>query len=441
MHSKTNPNSGHSRRTAMTSNNAHMHQPSAPLIEDRTPAGIRVVTNRVAHVESVTIGVWINAGSREDPSGKEGLAHFLEHAVFKGAGTRDYLQVGRCIEEVGGYIDAWTTKENTCIYVRCLAPHLHLACCLLADLVCKPTFPEEELEKEKEVVAEEIASVNDAPEELIFDQFDELAFPGHDIGPAILGTEESVASITTHDLRQFMEQYYTADNMLLLAIGNIEHDTIMAAVAESFASVRPDSANGRHRRIFTPDNYRPFSREEERSTFQAQILYGTAAPRNNKDFYPLLLLNTILGSGMSSRVNIELREKTPLAYSAYTSLTLFDDLTLFNIYAGTDNENIAQARTIIEKLLDCSALCAISEAELATAKSRLMGAMVMGMEKMSRRMSRAARDLLYFGRLISLEEKTEMLMQVRPGDIAAAATRLFGAASHSSLIHLAEDDE
>jgi len=441
LHSKTNPNSGCFRRTAMTSHNTHMHQPYTPLLEDLTPAGLRVVTNRVAHVESVTIGIWINAGSREDPPGKQGLAHFLEHAVFKGAGTRDYLQVGRCIEEVGGYIDAWTTKENTCIYIRCLAPHLHLACNLLADLVCNPTFPEDEIQKEKEVVAEEVAGINDSPEELIFDQFDELAFPDHTIGPAILGTEESVASITTHDLRQFMQQYYTADNMLLVAIGNIEHDAMMTAVAASFASVRQGSANGRHRRIFTPENYRPFNREEERSTFQAQLLYGTAAPRHNKDFYPLLLLNTILGSGMSSRVNIELREKAPLAYSAYTSLTLFDDLTLFNIYAGTDNENIPQARMIIEHLLDCQTLCAISEAELASAKSRLMGAMIMGMEKMSRRMSRAARDLLYFGRLISLEEKTDMLMQVTPADIAAAATGLFGTTIHASLVHLAEGDE
>ncbi|RDD31488.1 peptidase M16 [Prosthecochloris sp. ZM] len=413
---------------------------SGTFHNDTMQNGIRVITNRVSHVQSVTLGIWINAGSREDPDTTPGLAHFVEHAIFKGTSSRDYETIARCIEDVGGYIDAWTTKENTCIYIRCLKEHIALAFSLLSDLCCNPSFPDEEIEKEKEVVIEEIHSINDAPEELIFDEFDLHAFPHHRLGSTILGTEESIESITGDDLRQFMQNNYTPDNLLVTAVGNVTHTEIMELAVRSFASLQEGTPAKRSTREFELRDYTPFNLQLQKPVYQAQLLFGTAATRKNEHFYSLLLLNTILGSGMSSRMNLELREKNALAYNVYSSLTLFDDATMFNVYAGTDNSNIVKALAIIDQILSPESLCSIDQSELETAKSRLLGAMIMGMEKMTRRMSRAARDLFYFGRIIPLEEKINAIRQVTQNDIRHAVMHLLQSAPASTLIYEAEEE-
>lgn len=408
---------------------------AGPVVEEQLGNGLRVFSNHVPHVHSITIGIWINAGSREDPAGMAGLAHFLEHAVFKGTLSRDYVTIAQCIEQVGGYIDAYTTKENTCIYIRCLKEHSELAFNLLADLVCNPLFPEAEIGKEKEVVIDEIHSISDTPEELIFDQFDSLAFPRHPLGPAILGTKKSVESITTEALHCFMRQHYVAQNMLITAVGNISHEEIMLHVEQNFSGLNNSRKTPSTRRTFRRGDYRAFIAHRKKPLYQAQMLYGLAVPRNDAFFYSLLLLNTILSGGMSSMLNLELREKNALAYNTYSSLTFFDDATLLNIYAGTDQEDTNQALLIIKNILSADNLSRIPGEELLAAKNKLRGSFVMEMEKMTQRMSKAARDILYFGKAVGLEEKIRGIETVTREDLGCAAAYLQQHADASTLIY------
>lgn len=408
---------------------------TSPSIEDSLTNGLRVFSNHVPHVDSITLGIWINAGSREDPKGMAGLSHFLEHAIFKGTHSRDYVTIARCIEQVGGYIDAYTTKENTCIYIRCLKKHSELAFDLLADLVCNPAFPENEIEKEKEVVIEEIHGINDTPEELIFDQFDSLAFPRHPLGPAILGTEKSVKNITTEALRDFMHQHYVAQNMLITAVGNMLHEEVMLLAEKSFSGLNNKRTSPGIERTFQQRDYSSFHIHLKKPLYQAQMLYGKAIPRNDTYFFSLLLLNTILSGGMSSILNLELREKSALAYNAYSSLTFFDDTTMLNVYAGTDPEHTSQTLQIIKKVLDADSLSRISPEDLLAAKNRLRGSLVMETEKMTHRMSKAARDIFFFGNAIELEEKLSGIESVTGDDLGDTAVYLQLDTDASTLIY------
>ncbi len=412
---------------------------NGPFVENRLPNGLAIASNHVPHVNSIAIGIWTNAGSREDPAHMGGLAHFLEHAVFKGTHSRDYIAIARCIEQVGGYIDAFTTKENTCLYIRCLKEHGALAFDLLADLVCNPVFPEDEIEKEKEVVIEEIHGINDSPEELIFDQFDDLAFPKHSLGPSILGTEQSVTNITTQALRAFMQRYYTAKNMLVTVVGNMSHDEVMLYSEKSFSGVSTDRKPSSGIRTFSEKDYSTFFTRQKKPLYQAHVLHGRAVARDDRFFYSLLLLNTILSGGMSSMLNLELREKNALAYNAYSSLTFFEDTTLLNVYAGTDPENTRQTLRIIQGILNAETLSEVSGEELLAAKNKLTSELVMEMEKMTHRMSKAARDIFYFGNTIDLEEKLAGIKNVTGEDLGQAAEYLQMDMDASTLIY--EPDE
>jgi predicted Zn-dependent peptidase len=397
--------------------------------------GLRLVSNHVPYVHSVTLGIWINAGSREDPEGLEGIAHFVEHAIFKGTRKRDYVEIARCIETTGGYIDAWTTKEQTCLYVRCLKEHLPLAFDLLADLCCNPVFPDEELEKEKEVVLEEISSIEDSPEELIFEEFDLRSFPAHPLGTPILGTGSSVARISADDLRGFMRRFYIPERMLLTAVGNVDHDELLQLAEASFGGLSADPSDLPARQLFDLRAYVPFTATLKKSVCQAQLLQGTVVPRNDRHYWGLMVLNTMLSSGMSSILNLELREKRGLVYQAYASMAFLDELTTFNIYAGTDKGKTAKTLDTIAGLFTGSALRDPDPEEVESAKAKMLGSMIMGMEKMTRRMSVLAQDLFYFGSYLSPSEKALLIESVDITDVAAAAASLEVPALLSTLVY------
>lgn len=397
--------------------------------------GLRVVTDAVPHVHSITLGIQIDAGSRDDPEKSSGLAHFIEHAIFKGTKRRTYLDIARNIEKNGGYLDAYTTKEHTCVYLRCLPEHLEPSFDLLADLVCDPTFPSEEIEKEKEVVIEEISSVNDTPEELIFDEFDLRSFPNHPIGRPILGTEKSVAGFSDSDLKHFMQQHYVPHNMLLTATGKVQHNDIMTLGERFLGSLAKSAEHTYVRQPLLSEHYTPFNVKLKKQIYQAQIVLGTAIPRYDPHYYSLMVLNSMLGNGMSSLLNLELREKRGLAYTVYSSLTFCDDVTALNIYAGTDGNKAKSTLELIEKLLKSDALLHPDLDEVEAAKTKLLGYHIMGMEKMTRRMSQTASDISYFGRYIEPNEKTAAIAAVTLDDIAEAARELLHQARYSSLLY------
>ena len=403
--------------------------------QDVLANGLRIVTDTVPYVQSITLGIQIDAGSRDDPEKSQGLAHFIEHALFKGTRRRTYIDIARNIEKNGGYLDAYTTKEHTCIYLRCLAEHLEPSFDLLSDLVCDPIFPLEEIDKEKEVVIEEISSVNDTPEELVFEEFDLRSFPSHPLGKPILGTEESVEAFTDDDLKNFMRQHYIPKKMLLSATGNVCHDEIMRLSERFLGALGESSGNEYVRQPFLAEHYTPFTLSLKKRVYQAQIVLGTAIPRHDPLYYSLMVLNSMLGNGMSSILNLELREKRGLAYNVYSSVTYFDDLTAINIYAGTDSNKTKVTLELIKELLQSNALKNPDPEEVQAAKTKLLGSHIMGMEKMTRRMSQTASDLSYFGRNIEPEEKTAAIEAVTVEDISEAALQILHDAPYSTLIY------
>ncbi|TLU88289.1 MAG: insulinase family protein [Chlorobium sp.] len=405
------------------------------VVQDMLPNGLKIVTDEVSYVQSITLGIQIEAGSRDDPDGNPGLAHFIEHALFKGTGRRSYLEIAKNIENNGGYLDAYTTKEHTCIYLRCLDRHVESSFDLLADLVSNPVFPPEEIEKEKEVVIEEINSVNDTPEELIFEEFDLRSFPRHPLGRPILGTEKSIENFTDNHLKTFMREHYVPHKMLVTATGNIRHDDITRLASKYLGHLQEQPDNLYVRQPFLSGDYRPFTSSLKKQVYQAQIVLGTAIERCDPLFYSLMVLNSILGNGMSSLLNIELREKRGLAYNVYSSLTFFDDLTALNIYAGTDGNKIDTTLELVAELLRSDTLHNPDHDEVEAAKRKLLGALVMGMEKMTRRMSQTASDLSYFGRYVTPAEKTAAIESVTVDDIARAAGEVLRNAPFSTLVY------
>ncbi len=397
--------------------------------------GLTIVTDAVPYVQSITLGIQIDAGSRDDTDQCQGLAHFIEHALFKGTGRRSYIDIARNIEKNGGYLDAFTTKEQTCIYLRCLAEHLEPSFDLLSDLVCDPVFPPEEITKEKEVVIEEISSVNDTPEELIFEEFDLRSFPGHPLGRPILGTEESVTNFTDKNLKNFMRDHYVPQKMILTATGKVHHDEIMRLSEKFLGKLREPKRNKYVRQPFTTEDYTPFSLTLKKRVCQAQIVLGTAIARNDAHFYSQMVLNSMLGNGMSSMLNLELREKRGLAYNVYSSVSFFDDLTTMNIYAGTDSNKTKVTLELIKEILQSDSLKNPDPEELQAAKTKLLGSHIMGMEKMTRRMSQLASDISYFGRYIEPEEKIAGVEMVTADDIAEAAALLLRDAPYSTLVY------
>ncbi|MBN1278691.1 MAG: insulinase family protein [Chlorobiaceae bacterium] len=397
--------------------------------------GLRVVTDHVPWVQSVTLGIHIDAGSRDDPDKKSGLAHFIEHALFKGTKNRDHIEIAGGIERNGGYLDAYTTKEQTCIYLRCLDRFTGPSLDLLADLICNSEFPEEEMEKEKEVVLEEISSINDTPEELIFEDFDRTLFGRHPLGRAILGTEKSVTDFTGNDLRKFMTDHYRPEKMFLTATGNIGHEHFIKLAERCFSTLTASGKPLQERKPFHLEQYNPFNRTAKKRIHQAQIVLGTVIPRDDASFYALMLLNTILGNGMSSKLNIELREKLALVYSTYSSIAFFDDLTVMNIYAGTDANKIEQTIDVLDTVRSSPDLAVPSADDLQSAKSKLLGSLLMGTEKMTRRMSHLATDLSYFGKHVLLTEKIAAIEAVSSEDISAVATLLLDESRLSTLIY------
>ena len=403
--------------------------------QDVLANGLRIVTDTVPYVQSITLGIQIDAGSRDDPEKSQGLAHFIEHALFKGTRRRTYIDIARNIEKNGGYLDAYTTKEHTCIYLRCLAEHLEPSFDLLSDLVCDPIFPPEEIDKEKEVVIEEISSVNDTPEELVFEEFDLRSFPNHPLGKPILGTEKSVEAFTDDDLKNFMRQHYIPKKMLLTATGQVCHDEIMRLSERFLGALGESPGNEYVRQPFLAEHYTPFTLSLKKRVCQAQIVLGTAIARHDPLYYSLMVLNSMLGNGMSSLLNLELREKRGLAYNVYSSVTFFDDLTAINIYAGTDSNKTKVTLELIRELLQSDALKNPDPEEVQAAKTKLLGYHIMGMEKMTRRMSQTASDLSYFGRYIEPTEKTAAIAAVTVEDIAEAAIKMLHDAPYATLVY------
>ncbi len=407
-----------------------------PSTIERTtlPNGLTIITETVKTVRSASIGLWIGIGSRDESFEQNGISHFIEHMVFKGTKKRNYIEISKSLERVGGYLNAYTSKDQTCFYARVLDDYIHVAVDVLTDLVFHPTFPEDELEKEKLVILEEIKSLEDTPDELISDDFDELFYYRHPLGMPITGTPKTVRSFTRADLVQYMQRTYTTDNMLLVAAGNVSHQA-MLDLAEKFVPKRR-TASPHQRQPYLHQAYKPFVKEKVKPISQAHLMMGFPLPRRDDQYYAALLLNIVLGGGMSSRLNLELREKHALAYTIYSSLHHYDETNMLSIYLGTDADKLDRAIALIRTELDKLTQKSIPYKELELAKAQLKGGVIMAQESMSSRIAHIARDVFYFGHIFSSDDIIERINATTPKDLRAVAEQLFQPDLASTLTYL-----
>ncbi|MFK7845501.1 MAG: M16 family metallopeptidase [Rhodothermales bacterium] len=394
--------------------------------------GVRVITESIPSVRSISVGVWVHTGSRDESEKMAGISHFIEHMVFKGTKKRRMHQIANRLESVGGYLNAFTGKEFTCYFARALDEHLERAVDVVCDLVLQPTFPEKELVREKDVVLEEIKMYEDVPEDLIFDRFESLIYNGHNLGRPVIGFPETVKSFTRDDLVQYMDARYTPNRTVLSVAGNVDHDKVVRFAEKAFGvtSRKATMAQSVKANGYTPREY-----AESRAIHQAHLVVGTRGfGIHNDNRIVLTVLNTVLGGGMSSRLNQNIREKYGYCYNIYSFTNMYSDTGDFGIYMGTDSSKINHARKLIQRELDKLMQENISSRKLAQAINQVKGSLMLGLESMSNRMMRIARQELFFDRYFTLDEVLEAVDQVSAEEIREVAQSLFEAERFSHVV-------
>jgi len=387
----------------------------------RLSNGLTVATETLPSIESVAMGVWVKSGARNERDDEHGMAHLLEHMAFKGTNKRSAFQIASEIENVGGEINAATSVETTSFYARVLADDVPLGLDLLADILTESKFDPDELEREQHVILQEIGAAHDTPDDVVFDHFTETAFRHQTIGRSILGTPETVKSFTSKQLHAFMERQYGAEQMVVVAAGDVKHDVFVRDVERRLGSFR-SKAEG-----IVPQfaNYVGGDYREHRDLMDAQIVLGFEGRAYHvRDFYASQVLSMILGGGMSSRLFQEVREKRGLCYSVYAFHWGFSDTGIFGVHAATGQTDIARLVPVIIQELE-RASESISQEELDRARAQYRAGLIMSAESASSRASQIARQILLFGRPIAKEELMERLGALTIDRLTDLSGRLF----------------
>lgn len=387
------------------------------------PNGIRIVTESMPYVRSVSLGVWIGSGSRLEHGPENGISHFIEHMVFKGTKDRSAEEIARSVDSVGGGLDAFTSKELVSFNAKVLDDHLPLALDILADLVLNPLFREADIEKEKSVILEEIKMEADQPEFVLHEAFISNFWKGHGLGKPILGTKETVKKFGQAMLCDYYNRVYSPSNILITAAGNLDHDVIVKLVRDKFESMQTRAALPLDT---VPRPHAPLILRKKESLEQVHIALGVPAYALAHELrFPLYVLNTVLGGGMSSRLFQNIREKQGLAYAVYSELNLFSDTGCFTIYAGTAIETAKQVVESVVQELRQLKNDLIGEDELRRAKDHLKGSLMLSLESTSSRMSNLARQELYFDRFMSLDEMIDSIEAVTRDQVQSIAHEFF----------------
>lgn len=356
------------------------------------PNGLIIVSEKIPTVRSVSVGVWIKTGSRQESIELNGLAHYLEHMLFKGTERRNAREIARSLESVGGYLNAFTGKEQTCFYAEILDDQLTRTIDILSDMICHSILAPKEIEREREIIFDEIHSIEDTPDDLVQDIFIEKLYPDHALGYPILGSKQTVNKICREYLISFHRNHYTTDNIVVAAAGNLNHQRLVDLCALKFQL--PETHISMNNTSPQKLGYGEFI--IERSVSQTHICVGTSAlPYNHHRKFELLILNTILGAGMGSRLFQNIREKYGIAYSIYSYVDFFADNGLLAIYLGTEKNKRHKALVLLERELNNLKKKPISQNELKRVKAQLKGNLVLGLENNSKRMSRLAKMEIY----------------------------------------------
>jgi predicted Zn-dependent peptidase len=369
------------------------------------------------HLETASLGVWINSGARTEAPREHGLAHFLEHMAFKGTRTRSAREIAEQIEAVGGALNAMTSFETTDYFARVLKEHVPLALEILADILQNPVFSPEDMDREKGVILQEIASLQDSPDDLVFEAVQEAAFPDQPLGRSILGTPESVRGLSRDHLAQYRETSYTTPRMVIGAAGAVDHDAIVRLTEEQFAQFSADEG-----RVYEVAQFSGGHRGVVRPLEQTHIVLGFEAPSFRDDaYFTSLIYSVLLGGGMSSRLFQEAREKRGLCYDINAFGWGFSDVGFFGVHAASGEAQLEQLVEVIMTQMRAVALDGPAAAELDRAKAQLKASLLMSLESSEARAAQIARDTLIFGRQLSPEELIERIDRVTAADVGGLA--------------------
>ncbi len=392
------------------------------IVREVLDNGLRLLTESMPHVRSVSVGVWLTRGSRHEPEDRSGIAHFVEHMLFKGTSTRTAEDIAQAIDSVGGQLDAFTSKEYAGYYIKVLDEHLPRALDILSDVVLRPAFHAEDIEREKKVVLEEIKMVEDTPDDLVHELFTQSFWEGHPLGRPILGTKESVDTITRAALEEYFSRVYTADNFVISAVGNLEHRGMRDRVREVFADIGRSGGAAVDRAPVVAHRFQVRTKDLE----QSHICLGTTGySQSHTDRYVSYVLNTLLGGSMSSRLFQNVREKRGLAYAVFSGLSAYRDTGALTIYAGCASEAVGEVLDLTVEELRGIMHTPVAEAELRRAKDHLKGSLMLSLENTASRMSHLARQEIYFDRQFGLDETLAGVERVTSDDLQRVAGDLF----------------
>lgn len=387
------------------------------------PSGLRVITDTVTEVGSVAVGVWADVGTRHEDMAHNGVAHMVEHMMFKGTPNRNAVQIAEQIEDVGGQVNAYTSREMTAYHIHLLKSDLPLAMDILADILQHSTMPEDEVERERDVILQEIGMTNDTPDDIVFDYYQEVAYPKQAIGAPILGRSAIVNAMQRDTLMQYVDQFYTPGRLVVSAAGNVQHDDFVKQVEAKFNALPKDK-----KRDELTAHYQGGEHRTEKVLEQSHVVLGFEGfSRHDESYYGAAALSTILGGGMSSRLFQEIREKRGLVYSIFSFHSAYQDTGQFAIYAGTGPDRLTQLVPVvcdeIKRICDQK----VSEQELLRAKAQMKANLVMGRESMMTRANQQAKQLIHFNTVYDSAERLRKIEAISADSVMKAAQEIFTA--------------
>lgn len=389
------------------------------------PGGLRVVTEEIPHVRSASVGIWVGAGSLWESPQSMGISHLIEHMLFKGTKERTARQIAHAIEGRGGHLNAFTSKEQTCFYTKTLDEHLSVALSVLGDMIQHSLFDSADIEKEKGVIVEEIKMYEDVPDDVVHDLFASVLWGDHPLGRPVVGTVQTVTSLSRNEILAFFDEHYVPANMVIAAAGNITHEQVLEEVSRHFAwlTAKRSSARPWPQQPDAALSSRALIRQKE--TEQTHLVVGVSGLEyEHPDLYALHLLNTVLGGSTSSRLFQEIREERGLAYSVYSFQGSFRSAGNFGVYAGVSPDAAGQVLELILAGLRLAGEKGLSSQELVEAKEQLKGQIMLGLESTSGRMTRLGRGELTLGRVLSPDEVIARIDDVSHTQVHQLASRL-----------------
>ncbi|HYA12288.1 MAG TPA: pitrilysin family protein [Thermodesulfovibrionales bacterium] len=393
--------------------------------------GIPVVMEALKNMRSVALGIWVKVGSRNEKPDKNGISHFLEHMFFKGTIKRTAKDIAVEIDSLGGELNAFTSKENTTFYVKILDEYIEKGIELLSDIFLHSTFPEEDIEKEKRIIKEEIKMVEDTPDDYIHDLFNQTIWGNTGLGQSVLGRRETVRSFTREDLISHIKKYYGTKDVVISCAGNFEHESLVGMLNKSLGSLRRGSEPEKGSAPRFESKVEIF----HKGLSEAHICLGVEGiPQTSEERYSLFVLNTIFGAGVSSRLFQEIREKRGLAYSIYSFIASYFDTGIWGVYAGVSRKRVGEVVELILKEMS-SLKDTLNETELQRAKNHLKGNIVLGLESTSSRMTNIARQEIYYGRYYSPKEIMKEVDSITLDRVKYLAEKLIRKESCSLTVH------